>query len=373
MHDQLMRDTLVFGTKSEIVRKKCITEGNNLTFAKAHEIARTEEATRLQLQAMENKPQGSHEVDSIKDHNQQGRRNKYKPPLQRYDTEHRTPRGEHNRNNAIHKQPQKQCHLNPKHCPATGAECFHCHKIGHFSKMCRSNTNLNEVRGRENNTPRSATLDNTGNIFLGTLEIENNLNSQGSTSKVNSVNQKQRCTKVLTSIQVTTKSYHKCTTELICKVDTGAEINVISKKDFDRILARPESKRLKPTECKITAYGGQEIKSLGICKIYIHHDGGIKEANFNVTEIPGPAMLSCETCEDLGLVQFNCSIEIQRDDQAKQPLSEKKLLEEFEDCFQGLGTFKMKPYHITLDPTAEPVIHVPRTVPITYRTCTKKK
>lgn len=75
-------------------------------------------------------------------------------------------------------------------------------------------------------------------------------------------------------------------------------------------------------------------------------------------------MLSCETCEDLGLVQFNCSLETQPDDQAKQPLSEKKLLEEFEDCFQGLGTFDMKPYHITLDPTAEPVIHAPQTVPI---------
>ena len=90
---------LVFGTKSEIVRKKCITEGNNLTFAKAHEIARTEEATRLQLQAMENEPQGSHNVDSIKDHNRQGERNKYKPPFQQHDTERRPPRGEHN---AIH-------------------------------------------------------------------------------------------------------------------------------------------------------------------------------------------------------------------------------------------------------------------------------
>ena len=52
LHDELMRDALVFGVDSEIVRKKCIAEENALTFQKAREIARTEEATRMQLEAM---------------------------------------------------------------------------------------------------------------------------------------------------------------------------------------------------------------------------------------------------------------------------------------------------------------------------------
>ena len=45
LHDELMRDTLVFGTHSEDVRRKCIARGNDLTFANAKEIARTDEAT----------------------------------------------------------------------------------------------------------------------------------------------------------------------------------------------------------------------------------------------------------------------------------------------------------------------------------------
>lgn len=31
------------------------------------------------------------------------------------------------------------------------------------------------------------------------------------------------------------------------------------------------------------------------------------------------------------------------------------------DCFEGLGTFDMKPYHRDLNPNVEPVIHTPRT------------
>ena len=46
------------------MRKKFIAEGNSLTFKKAREIARTEEATRLQMKAMGN-PQDQSEVNSL--------------------------------------------------------------------------------------------------------------------------------------------------------------------------------------------------------------------------------------------------------------------------------------------------------------------
>ena len=47
-----MRNTLVFGTDSEEVRRKGIARSNDLTFAKAKEIARTDEAAQMQLKAM---------------------------------------------------------------------------------------------------------------------------------------------------------------------------------------------------------------------------------------------------------------------------------------------------------------------------------
>ena len=52
LHDELLKDALVFGVDSDIVRKKCIADGNDLILQKAREIAGTDEPTRLQLQAM---------------------------------------------------------------------------------------------------------------------------------------------------------------------------------------------------------------------------------------------------------------------------------------------------------------------------------
>ena len=52
LHDDLVRDRLVFGTDSEDVRQKCIARGNDLAFANAKEIARTDEAIQMQSKAM---------------------------------------------------------------------------------------------------------------------------------------------------------------------------------------------------------------------------------------------------------------------------------------------------------------------------------
>ena len=47
-----MRDTVVFGRDHEDICEKCITKGSDLTFEKARDRTRTEEATQAQLTAM---------------------------------------------------------------------------------------------------------------------------------------------------------------------------------------------------------------------------------------------------------------------------------------------------------------------------------
>ncbi|CAB4038452.1 Retrovirus-related Pol poly from transposon [Paramuricea clavata] len=65
IHDELMRDALVFGVDSDTVRKKCIAEGNELTLIKARETSRTEEATRQQLRVMTRDVSNPTQVDSL--------------------------------------------------------------------------------------------------------------------------------------------------------------------------------------------------------------------------------------------------------------------------------------------------------------------
>ena len=56
-----MPDALVFGEDSQVIRKKCIAEGNKLTYQKAREIMCTEATTKMQLQAMTDQA----EIDTV--------------------------------------------------------------------------------------------------------------------------------------------------------------------------------------------------------------------------------------------------------------------------------------------------------------------
>ena len=91
-------------------------------------------------------------------------------------------------------------------------------------------------------------------------------------------------------------------------------------------------------------------------------------------------MLGCKTRGDLELVEFNCNrtekLESkeatnpppsnQSGDRSYIPLTTETLLTGFQDCFDGLGEFHMKPYHKTLEPRAGPIVHPPQSVMSTY-------
>ena len=77
-------------------------------------------------------------------------------------------------------------------------------------------------------------------------------------------------------MQFSSKPQHKHTILAICKIDTGAELNVISKSDYHNITPNPKQRKLKPPSAKITAFGGPEVKSYGTCQLYIHHNGKVE-------------------------------------------------------------------------------------------------
>ena len=50
--EETLRDTLVFGLKSDKVRKDAMSKGNALTFQQPYDLAKTEESTRAQMQVI---------------------------------------------------------------------------------------------------------------------------------------------------------------------------------------------------------------------------------------------------------------------------------------------------------------------------------
>ncbi|MCG8620788.1 MAG: hypothetical protein MJE68_02150 [Proteobacteria bacterium] len=49
---ETLRDTLVFGLKSDKVRRDAIAKGNDLTFQQVYEFAKVDESTRVQMKAI---------------------------------------------------------------------------------------------------------------------------------------------------------------------------------------------------------------------------------------------------------------------------------------------------------------------------------
>ena len=123
-----MRDTLLFGVDSEVVRKKCIAEGNTITSQKAGEIARTEEATRMQLEAMTVTSQ----IHSLRT---------------RDSDKEKTPPKFHRKTVAREQKPDKiicgRCgggpHKHLQKCPALSSKCHGSQKTGHYEHMCFRN------------------------------------------------------------------------------------------------------------------------------------------------------------------------------------------------------------------------------------------
>ena len=71
-------------------------------------------------------------------------------------------------------------------------------------------------------------------------------------------------------------------------------------------------------------------------------------------------LLGRESCEQLGLVQRISTI------------GSKSILDEFPEVFQGLGCLPGK-YHISIDPSVQPVVHPPRRIPHSKRDPLKKE
>ena len=130
MHDKLLRDALVFGVDSDIVRKKGIAEGNKLTLQKAREIARTEEATKMQLEAMAN-------------HSQINLLNKKDFSKGKTQPRNKPSKGEKGKEHKQTDKPKPECercggrpHDKLQKRPAINLKCYNCHKVGHYQHMC---------------------------------------------------------------------------------------------------------------------------------------------------------------------------------------------------------------------------------------------
>lgn len=223
-------------------------------------------------------------------------------------------------------------HSSASKCPAEGKFCMKCKGKNHFATVCsKSKKSVKMVEKQHEDTEES--------------DEERNHELLAITKKIHGVAWKE-------DVQVSGKI-------LTFKIDTGSEVNIMSKSVYDLL---PHKIALATTKSKLTSYTGHEIDTLGKCSLNCSLNGNNKTLQFfiakgkNTESIIG---LSDATRLDLlprsrvHVIKYKTG---------------KEMISEFSEVFADkASTIKIAPYHITLKNDAIATISPARRVPIALK------
>ena len=224
---------------------------------------------------------------------------------------------------------------NRRNCPARNAMCNNCGKKGHFKSVCRSK-NVCEVCQDSDDEPQYDSQDSDDDdksqddTFLGSVnnKLHNKTSSKDWTVDVcvdnNNVN---------------------------FKIDTGADVNVISDKIYNSKFSH---KPLLPVSKVIRGPGQKPLPILGYFKCTISK--GDKSIRTDVYVLKGGTpLLDRETSVALNIVSLVNNIE------------------SYPQLFKGLGEMPI-PYKIELQTDAKPFsVQYPRRIPVPLMPKVKKE
>ena len=290
------------------------------------------------------------------------------------------------------KPENKKCHRcgeNYPHkgrpCPALNETCKHCHKKGHFAKACRSRSNSTKVNAvdekdddestdeeytyritlhsiRDKIEPLTEIVDRLGKLPLQERQLSRtqhfNLFSKLTSSHVRSFHTHNRLMRNTADPYDMTElsPINKITIgdkTVTCLIDSGAGVNVIDTCSFNQL----KNMHIQPTSKRI--YGYRSTKPLrGLTELKSRVTSKSTVTQFCVVDGCDGNLIGYETAIDLGLLHIINSVSTPKVD---------NIIEDFKDCFEGLGKMKGKTAKLHVNDCVKPLAQKYRRLPFHIR------
>ena len=227
--------------------QQCISKGSNLTLNECIKICQTEDATHRQVQAL--RPESTdcndstllhHIADYPQSHprtNPRGRGG-HRGSFRGGRPSHRGSIGGAHPRRDYRYSPKTTCsncgswpHRTGEECKASGQECLHCGKLGHFSKVCRQRLNYQQSEktavkyiDTEEQPPDYFQSEYTTPHFITNEQAKAPIKCLETTAKIHHI--KDRDTEHIRPLWVS-QSRNSQILQTDCEIDTGAGCNIL--------------------------------------------------------------------------------------------------------------------------------------------------
>ena len=365
LKEELIRDRLIAGVQADSLSDNLQRQGSKLTLIEAVRICRQYEARQqdrnlvrgssTSSSASANASNPGSDVDYVHNH---------KPNHANYRKGGQSNQGNHNnksRNGSsytpgsgskhVHNRPkQTQCpwcgnEVHPrKQCPAKNANCQKCQKPGHWARVCRRDSHVNELQVELDqvsiNQDESEYYD-----YDSEFEVQQvGYDDAPFLGENYSYDDDEYWSE---DVYVNNQTCH-------FKLDSGAKVTVVSEN-----LSWVKGQELVKSKEDLFGPGHMKIPVIGKFQASLEYRGKKIDEEVFVIRHQRCCLLSRSACYKLGLIARVNEVNLQESG------SRVKFRDEFPGLFKGLGRVAEKyTYHVTMRDNAKPVcLFTPRKVP----------
>ena len=320
--DELIRDRIVCGIHSDRVRKHLLYE-SKLTLESAVTICKSNEQSE-QNQKLLNKESDVHALHKTykpahKHSKHHGKQASKSEVTNQTKTQYKS--NNYDSSNSCYNCGTIHAHYN-RACPAYGKTCNKCNRHNHYSKMCRSSNKPQRVNELQEQSDESyfycdsLVTDKNNGIHVSVIVSDTN-------------------------------------STMIVKLDTGAQINCISKNMLNSVTKHQTIDN--SVTINLVAYGGEQFSTMGTTTVKTNY-GDIK---FHVINKDVKTILGLSDILRLDLIKL--------DSEVHSINNAPEIISEYNDLFESsLGKLPMV-YHMKLDESITPFICSARKIPVAMR------